>query len=762
MRSRIVVCWEPDWWLTSSAYTDEDNQGTLGTYAKGPVRWWQREDGGEHLVEVPHGVLLPHTWSRGVDGSVPTCTIALRNVAPEEDSLGVQGGLAPQHGGWQKRTPGRVWVDRPDRWGRIANEYAGMADAGSVFRVYEGYGDPDKPWQEAIEDGDIVQTGVWIVDENGITHTDNGISLSCRGTSGNLLADQRLMSNTDGGIVPMNRAPLRYARWVWTPTPSEVYEGPSRLVELRTDYQQSSTDIHYPDAVRFYVEGGRPRSRGALIHGHLGEDAADTNPETYWFSEAYDSPNADHAMPWIEMFTWNLATSHVRIHTFGGPYEIYISILEDGAWKGDQNIPYDAGEDHLYTAADIPYVKRVSVPSNVATDIELPREFRAERIRLTFRNLKRFQWGPPYYRAGLRRCVAVLAKPMPGTTPPAGAPIPTLSKSRGNYTDYADIVRDVLLWAGYWMRPAADEQGFHRARGRPKVLASIETTGAYSDEPLPPGMFDRRPPIDVLTELADIVGYGCWEGPDGEIHWHGRNIYGPGNRDEFGVATRFIPVIHEAEILLDAKFRRTHDVLRGAITVASEQVSGAGDDIIATRYYPPFRGRLRGIQKPAIWTNGAFAKKAEQERMVELLAMRMWMASNTIVITIPGNPLLGPDDQVRIVDRLNSLDDIFYIHSVESNHDPKTGRWTMDLTCSFMGDAGRWAANPRPSRGVNPVWYERRRIRTEVGETWARLYRRIAGRLGRAEEVNYVAIRAMNTDQVPHGEEPDPDIWIDY
>jgi hypothetical protein len=99
----------------------------------------------------------------------------------------------------------------------------------------------------------------------------------------------------------------------------------------------------------------------------------------------------------------------------------------------------------------------------------------------------------------------------------------------GNYFDYADIVYDMLLWAGFLYSVFPYEQLPDLGGGPPpepaeagfsQVHGVIERTGAYADEGLPDDLFDQRPLIDIITEIRGIVGYIFYIDEQGGAHFH--------------------------------------------------------------------------------------------------------------------------------------------------------------------------------------------------------------------------------------------------
>lgn len=777
-RARQVVTVEPGWWLEMSSHINAGNAGTLGTYVKGPVRTWQRKANDQYEIAIPGRCDI--TWDSDADTPTPTCEIKLVNALPPdfdagETLLDVQGVLSPTHGGEQLRPQvASPYQPRKDRWGRLGNEWYGLLAAGMVYRIYEGWEDvtqDPKPWQEALDDGDIVQTRIVRCDYVSLDH-DGYLVLNCRGITG-ITADERLYSNSDGGIVPRNRWPLRYSRWIWTTTALPTSLRDSVIDDLRTDYYTASTEFWYPSGVT---------SGGVKIHGHWGAHAVDGNTATFALSEGYASSNGADVRPWWEFDTWNKLCNGVRFRTtrWAGrstPLEAYISVMSEGSWMGAATIPYDAGAG-THTAANIPYLKKVSVRPDETTYVEFP-EFPAERVRITFRGLQLSPLAGPAsdptrrYRVGLRAFRATRRTARPGSRPVSMTS--SMWKGPGNYRGYEDIVRDILLWAGWWLRPARDSTGTIRARGEPEVFGTIETTGAYSDEPLPAEFFDKLPPMDVIAKLADIVGYVHYEDNDGGVQWKSRNTFKPGNRDDSGRPLTFIPQIHEKEVLLDLSAQQSIVPLRSHLTIATSDPAAGGADIGITRYHADYATLLRGVRSPAIWTNGLFLKATERQRLAELLAMRMWMAANTLVIRIPGNPCLSVDDQVRVVDRLNSIDGIYYIQAISNSHNAK-GVWTMTLRLALLGENGRWRAAPsdgnardprvRPHR---PVYQGRRIYIVEPGDTWAIIGRRLQGMASpnfdpgpNPVAVSLARVQAMNVNQVPFGQEPTPGMILDW
>lgn len=256
----------------------------------------------------------------------------------------------------------------------------------------------------------------------------------------------------------------------------------------------------------------------------------------------------------------------------------------------------------------------------------------------------------------------------------------------GNYLDYSDIVKDLLLWSGWFLKEEI------AATGKPEVYGNIETTGIYSPDPLPADMFDKRHPIDPIKQLREIVGYLCWVDDEGAFRFETPNWWAAGNFYDDGTHTDFIPEIDERIQLTDygARFTRSKD--RSKIIITTDEPTAGFEDTVATEYTPS-NSLLRGQIIPAMIKVPTNVTKAEQEIMAELVALHMWFARRQGNVTIqPANPAIQINDQVRIFERVTSETYIHYVRGVSSQHDFETGVWTMTLTTNWLGsEDGQWA-----------------------------------------------------------------------
>lgn len=259
-----------------------------------------------------------------------------------------------------------------------------------------------------------------------------------------------------------------------------------------------------------------------------------------------------------------------------------------------------------------------------------------------------------------------------------------IMRSPGNYEDYSDIVRDILLWSG-WLFYGDDEPN-----ERPPVYGNIETTGAYADECIAEDLFDKKHPIDVINELKEIVGYIAWCDDEGAYRFESPNFWKIGNFYDDGESTDFIPEIDEQLSLTAYSVSFDDTNARSQVIIASQLPEKADKTTVTTRYTPATVGILRGMTKPAIWVNGVFTNPAEQRIMAELIGMHIWFSTRIGRVTCYANPGIQINDQVRIFERQTAETYIHYIRAISTNHDLLTGEYTMTLETNWLGDQDSW------------------------------------------------------------------------
>jgi len=281
----------------------------------------------------------------------------------------------------------------------------------------------------------------------------------------------------------------------------------------------------------------------------------------------------------------------------------------------------------------------------------------------------------------------------------------------------------------------------------PDVYGNIESTGAYAEAPLPADMFDKRPPIDVINQIRQIVGYFFWIGEEGECHFESPNFYQPGNFDEYGTRTIFIPELNEDTNLFDLSKQLNVDNVRSEIIVSTEEPTENLEATKTTRFKNPVgKDLLRGMVNPVMWINNTFMSLEEQRRMAELISMHIFMSLRQTNATIKANPLLSCNDQVRIIERVTAESSIHYVRSIRSSHNFTTGKYTMTLETNWLGDRENWALRKSGTNQELPKPY-RRYVIPDDYETWDRIRVRLNGRYF-PERFNINRLKKLNRGQL--------------
>lgn len=655
---RVTVEW--DWFLTKQA-----NQ--LGTYPqeKRPVRWYQECD---HDIATEQEV--PNIKSINIDRSIDTdaasCTIVMYNnkmkgnldAQPDLRELGMPGFYTIGRG---------MGAEANARWPNqeLDEDWVFALSPNTLLRTYQGYGGSDGTIEDAVATGYLVRTGTWLADRVRIG-TDGLITVECRDMA-KLLIEQQLYPP----LVPKRIYPLRYCRFEYrNETVTSVQTVPGATPgDRRAVYVDSTVDRYY--------------GANKVLHGHTGTDSLDGDPSTFALSVGNASPERPFCADWWQ-YECGEEVNAVYVNPWAGNYTLYVSIMENGDWvdEGAGIIPWEP--DVTDTEADIPFVAQFGVPWETPQEYVLPRKYLAENIRITFRDHTKSQWGPYFYRCGVREFKALISANGPNAASSVSSTQTVTNRYDGNYTDYSDIVKDVLLWAGFWCKETLG------AGEDPHVHGNIESTGVYAEECLPDELFDKRPVMDVITELKETVGYVFWVDEDGGARFESPNWWAPGNFDEFGLYTDFIPDVDERTHLIDYSVQGSDEGLRSEIIISTADPQAGLNDVVTTRHVPPSNTVLRGMVVPAMWINGAFVNKDEQQIMAEMIAMHIYFRCRQSSVTMAANPCLQVNDQVRVYERNASDTFIHYVRGISSSMDCDTGDYTMTLTTHWLGHENDW------------------------------------------------------------------------
>lgn len=256
-------------------------------------------------------------------------------------------------------------------------------------------------------------------------------------------------------------------------------------------------------------------------------------------------------------------------------------------------------------------------------------------------------------------------------------------RSTGNYEDYSDIVRDLVMWAGWYL--------YEDTPGDPLMFGGIETTGAHAGEsPIGADFFDKKPVIDPINALKEIVGYITYCDVDGSFHWRSPNFWSIGNFDENGNRITFMPEIDERITLIDYSVATSDEAARSEVIISSTQPERGNFTTETTRIIPPDANLLKGMVKPAFWTNENFINPDERDLMAELISLHIWFQRRQGSITAVANPCLQVDDQIRVYERTTGESYVHYIRGIATSMDRVSGSYTMNITTHWLGSYDNW------------------------------------------------------------------------
>ncbi len=673
-----------------------------------------------HMLLVPHGrdkyasaifgqnskpAEIPNLksvhWERTVDIDAATCDIVLYNAAPltvgdtpvNNSDLGQPGYYTYEHG---------LTEFSQTRWGHERNGWAKRMVPDAIIRTYEGYGfDRD---YAAEDDPHLYQSGVWIIDKINYT-TDGLIRISCR-DAGRLLIDQMAFPP----VVPFKKYPLHFkTEEERTRTHREPVEGDGddndagSLGWKRPAYDTDSN-----------VEGGYVSPSGD-VYGHHGTDAFDQSGTSYWLSIGNARPNAGYSFEYIQGKMSARTVGAIKFTVWGGPYRVYVSLktASDG-WVGNKIVPYDPDNPaSAPNGSDI----RFLFSTTVEREGTYVHNFGSKHVyddvvavRLTFTKLSNSGLGPYPYRAGVRN-FKVLADHAPinsNDDPSPDTVEVTETYTVGNYNDYTDIVKKLCAYAGlYW--PRSNKLAFYRqsddtvyrggapsddpALGKGRVWGDFMQTGTAGIADIGPDVFDKKPLMDGVTFVKETIAFNFFIDETGGAVWRMPNIFRKGNyvgdRGQRAGHTTDTITIDERYVIshLDAEVS-SHNVRERVFIANSNGRFGA-----VVKGHNPYPSGLRRVGG---WTDQHFRSQDECERMADMIALRQLFTFRTDRITIPGNPAIQIDDQVKVFERITNEGYRHYILGVTMDWDLESGRYTYELSTHWLGEEpfGSWVFDP--------------------------------------------------------------------
>lgn len=270
------------------------------------------------------------------------------------------------------------------------------------------------------------------------------------------------------------------------------------------------------------------------------------------------------------------------------------------------------------------------------------------------------------------------------------APYTVTQRFEGNYKDLSDIIKDLLLWSGWYL---------HGGGG---VFGNIEPTGTFVENDLMPDMFDKKPVIDAINAIRDIVGFQFWIDEEGGARFEWPNWYNYGNYlQETGLHVGGIPDIDERVALTSYAVTYSDRAIRSEIIITSDDPIANTSASTITWTRPITSNLLRGMVRPAMIGTPVNVSLRDQQYMAELIEQHMHFQSYQGSVTCIANPAIQINDQVRIWEQVSGESNVHYVRGVSSSHDLDTGLWLYTVTTNPLGGgptpgSGKISAIPEP------------------------------------------------------------------
>lgn len=526
------------------------------------------------------------------------------------------------------------------------------------------------------------------------------------------------------GAAPHQPNPAQPSPVVTTKAGTTV---PLKPTPVSTTYSASSN--------AYYVGSGKD----VEVYGHAPEDAFDSSPSSYWLSIGNERNDQGYSYEWIEAKVPNVELAQVKYTTAKTGYGVYVSVFAKGKWVHYSKtaiIPYDPLNPESHNGANIPYcatgqVGKSEGPHIITFKTPIPG---ATKVRLTFHNLQDFGVGVNHYRAGVRNfdCFAGGTKstgpttttttPPPVAGPPQDDNDPAITKTfevfvppaeapgagerPGLYEDFTDIIKLFCAWGGfYWPQDDAnmlhsDGTSVHydfgpeifglknvdpvlgdQSAGR--VWGDFMTTGRAGVASFTVDIFDKKPLLDCINVIRDLIGYLFYIDEGGGVVWRMPNIFSVGNY-KLNLAsdpgrTSEVITIDEKHTLLDLRAKLSSRNVRERVFVAdlSGQVGALSKG---------FQPNPIGLRRVVVWTDAHWNDNVEAQIAGDFIALRQLMAYRIDTLQIPAHLGIQVDDQVRIFERVTGEGYLHYVRGISSNNDLEQGVYTYDLDTNWLGE----------------------------------------------------------------------------
>ena len=395
---RVTV--EPDWVLET---TPPVWDGSI----RGPFRYYQDLANPGLEIELPN--IKSINIERSLSQDIATCTISVYNQWHDSNGASTPIPMSPELA-TQLGKPGYFWPQRGEsvesqvRWsqepGSGAYEKDGTYDPSfdwtnvvvpnALLRTYQGYGGSNDSIDTALDNDNIMLTGVWLIDRIS-AGTDGMLTIECRDVGRLLLEQLTFPPLVPDAIYPLEYVPAGKSPFdsTFSPTPRSNGVSPASFGQARLLYFNSSTDV--------ILGGSSVNGPGndTGVFGNKGSYASDGNFETFAFSPAVEEPMDSDGYFWWEFALEKSGGSGRKIQgiTFlpwAGGYTAYISIKRSGSWLGTDMIP---GGITPKT-----YIKKINVPLRIPDgnekeiDVDFGQPIEADYVRITL--------APPMYYSG--------------------------------------------------------------------------------------------------------------------------------------------------------------------------------------------------------------------------------------------------------------------------------------------------------------------------------------------------------------------------
>lgn len=654
-------------------------------------------------IELPN--VKSVAWERDITADVATCTITLYNtkalpigtVPDNDDELDQPGFYSPGRG---------ESTDLTARWGHTTNApWTNLLVPDRLVRTYEGYGfDPDVP---PSSDAAMSPSGCWLIDKVGLTN-DGLIVLQCRDV-GRLLLDHIMHPP----VIPVGVYPLW---WETYGTRAQYVYERGIVVDAyrRPSYDTDSNHVYVGAGV---TDNGVPIvSGGGSVQGHSGADSVDNNnEETYWLSTGFRKSGAA-SFPWIQGRHNGVNVESVKISVKGGPYKMYVSLADADGWLGNNKIPYQPGapDDTVDIGADIQFVASFLVNADSNKDYVLPRQYEnIDKVRLTFTGLWNSGIGENWpYR------VAVKDFESAGSVTSVDGPV---NVGIGRYSDYTDIIKWLVCWGGFYWPGGSDDYILETdgnkityaftnndntlAHGR--AWGDFENTGTGGKTKLTADIFDKRPLMDGIGYIREIIGFNFFIDEEGGVVWRSPNVWEIGSYissvGSESLSTRTTDVIEVDE--------NSH-IMEIAVNLSSENqrervfVANSNGKFGAAAY--GFNPNPAVFRRVAGWTDQGFRDEDECQVMADLITVRQMFEYRTLQVTIPGHPAIQIDDQVRLIERVTAEHYLHYVRGISSEFNMEDRRWTYTLNTHWLGESpfDRWAFDPNKLAATTKLYLQ--------------------------------------------------------